>query len=199
MALLNITGSTDMNIMSLLSSSATRMIRMDHTHVLSAFHKYEVDTPPATKEALVKTICLALEIHAQLEEELFYPAMREVDAALVDKAEPEHDTMRHLISKLRSMEPTHAAYDATLMELMRDVMHHVADEETTMLPAAERLLADRLNELGAQMTKRRLELAKPHAGEIAWNTARAMPASTMLIGAGALVAGSYLLKHALRR
>ena len=45
----------------------TNMIRADHTHVLATFHQYEIDTSPGTKKALVNTICLALEIHAQLE------------------------------------------------------------------------------------------------------------------------------------
>jgi hypothetical protein len=83
--------------------------------------------------------------------------------------------------------------------LMRDVLHHVADEETTLLPDAERLLGDRLGELGAQMTKRRLELAAPRAGEIAVNTVRGMPASSMLVAAGALIAGTYIVKRAFGR
>ena len=183
-----------------LSPSATNMIRMDHSHTLLTFHQYEADTAPQTKQALVNTVCVALEIHAQLEEEIFYPAVRRVatDQAVMDKSVPEHDEMRRLIARLRTMEPTDAAYDSTFMELMRDVIHHVADEETVLLPAAEKLLGDQVNELGAQMTKRRLQLAGPRAGEIAGNTLRAMPASTMLMGVGAVLA-SGLVVSALRR
>ena len=168
--------------------TVTNMIRADHTHVLATFHQYEIDTSPGTKQALVNTICLALEIHAQLEEEIFYPAMREIagDSGTVAKSVPEHDEMRRLIGKLRSMEPTDASYDQTVMDLMRDVMHHVADEETILLPDAERSLADRLEELGAAMTKRRFELVAPKTVDIAWNTVRALPASNVLMGAGAL-------------
>jgi len=72
------------------------------------------------------------------------------------------------------------------MELMRDVLHHVADEETILLPDAERVLADRLEELGAAMTKRRLELVAPRTLELAWSQARALPASNVLMGAGAV-------------
>ena len=109
---------------------------------------------------------------------------------------PEHNEMKRLIGELRSMEPDGAAYDDKVMELMRDVMHHVADEETRLLPDAERLLADRLGELGAQMTKRRLELATPRAGEMARDAMRATSASTMLMMAGALVAGTYIVSRA---
>ena len=186
--------------LSKISPSITNMIRMDHTHVLATFHQYEVDTPPKTKQALAKTVCLALEIHAQLEEEIFYPAMREAqsDNAVLEKSVPEHDEMRTLIARLRTLDPTDPEHDRVFMSLMRAVMHHVADEETTLLPQAELGLADRLGELGARMTKRRLELTAPHAGEIASNTVRTMPASSMALAAGALLMGGYMLKQTFR-
>ncbi|MBA3589440.1 hemerythrin domain-containing protein [Methylibium sp.] len=183
-----------------MSPSATKMIRLDHSHALVTFHKYEHKTPPQTKRAIVNTVSAALEIHAQLEEEIFYPAIRELDpdGEVISKSVPEHDEMRRLIAKLRATEPPDAGFDDTFMELMRDVIHHVADEETVLLPAAERLLGEeRLGDLGARMTKRRLELAMPRAGEIAINTARAMPTSTVLMTAGAVVAGGFLVRRAL--
>jgi hemerythrin superfamily protein len=181
--------------------TVTNMIRADHTHVLATFHQYEVDTAPGTKRALVNTICLALEVHAQLEEEIFYPAMREVtgDAGTVAKSVPEHDEMRRLVARLREMKPEDAGYDSTVMELMRDVMHHVADEETILLPDAERVLKNRLEELGSAMTKRRLELVAPKTLEIAWNTARALPASNVLMGAGALAILALMFGSSRRR
>ena len=56
-----------------VSPSITKMIRADHTHVLLTFHKYRAEMSPARKKAIVEAVCLALEIHAQLEEEIFYP------------------------------------------------------------------------------------------------------------------------------
>ena len=180
-----------------LAPTATNTIRMDHAHVMATFHQYEIDASPRSRQGLANTICLALEIHAQLEEEIFYPALRAVDSAnpAILKAVPEHNEMKRLIARLRSMQPTEAGYDDTLFELMRDVMHHVADEETILLPEAERLLADRLGDLGAQMLKRRVELAVPHGGEIAGNMLRGLPKSTMVLAAGALMAGTYLIKR----
>jgi hemerythrin superfamily protein len=198
---LNAKSITD-NLTHTFSPTITNMIRMDHTHVMTTFHQYEMDSSPQTKQALVNTACLALEIHAQLEEEIFYPEMQQfsADASTVKKSVPEHDEMRRLIGELRSMDPTDRDYDSTFMELMRDVMHHVADEETTLLPDAERLLGeDRLSELGAQMTKRRMQLSAPRAGEIAFNTLRGMPTSTMLMAAGALLAGTYIARRAFTR
>ncbi|NPC54798.1 hemerythrin domain-containing protein [Caenimonas soli] len=183
-------------LLSRLSPSITNMIRMDHTHVITTFHQYEVDTPLRVKKGLVDTVCVALEIHAQLEEEVFYPALRAVaDTEFLGKSVPEHDQMRRLITQLRNLEPGHATYDETFYELMNNVMHHVADEETFLLPLAERVLTDRLGELGAQMTKRRLQLAAPRSGEIAGGMARSVGTGGLVMGAGALLACSYLLSR----
>ncbi|HEV7392712.1 MAG TPA: hemerythrin domain-containing protein [Burkholderiales bacterium] len=181
-----------------LSPSVTNMIRMDHTKVIATFHQYKADSSPRMKQALASTVCLSVEIHAQLEEEIFYPAMAAFDPELVISNIPEHDEMRVLISALRELNPGEEAYDAAFLALMRTVMHHVAEEETILLPDAERLLRDRLSELGAQMTKRRVQLLASHAGEIAWNAARSRPATAALAGAGVLVAGGYLLRYGLK-
>ncbi|WP_061166278.1 hemerythrin domain-containing protein [Caballeronia hypogeia] len=189
--------------MSSCSPSITTMIRMDHTHVMAAFHRYHIDTPWWRKRAIVELACTALEIHAQLEEEIFYPALS--DAMPGDerlrKSKPEHDKMREDIAKLRAMGPQDAAYDARFMQLMREVMHHVADEETVLLPTAERALAARLSELGQRMTKRRLQLvAKHRPAAIAANTVGTFPlASIALISLGALAIAHCLRPASARR
>jgi hypothetical protein len=176
-----------------VSPRATNLIRMDHTHVLASFHQYRPSASPRMKQGLVNTVCLALEVHAQLEEEIFYPAVRSVtDLDFLREAPGEHDEMRRLIAQLRSMEPSEALYDETFMALMREVMHHVADEETRLLPEAERLLPSRLGELGARMTRRRLSLMAPRAGDLAGNMFKAMPATSIALVAG-LLAGGVLL------
>lgn len=183
-----------------LSPSITDMIRFDHSHVLVTFHQYTSTTKDTVKKALADTICDALEIHATLEEEFFYPAMRLLDPAgkVINKSEPEHDTMRSMIRELRATPASDGRHDTILHNLMRDVMHHVADEETVLLPEAEKMMTrERLNELGAAMTKRRLELLKPKAGQIAKNTAVGFSGSTtaIVVGlAGALMAARFVSK-----
>lgn len=182
------------SLLSRISPSITNLIRMDHTHVLTTFHQYEADASPRVKKGLADQVCVALEIHAQLEEEIFYPALRAVaDTDMVRKSVPEHDEMRRIINHLRKLEPLAENFDETFYQLMNTVLHHMADEETLLLPAAERVLADQLGELGARMTKRRLQLAAPRTGEIAGSMARSMGAGTVVAGAGALLACSYLL------
>ena len=98
--------------------------------------------------------------------------------------------MKRLISALRALDASEASFDETFMTLMREVLHHVAHEETVLLPEAERQLSnERLSELGAEMTRRRLELAAPRAGEIALNAARSYSAPLMVAG-GAIAVGA---------
>jgi hemerythrin superfamily protein len=190
-----------MNAIASLSPSITKMIRMDHSHVAVTSHQYTADASPQRKAAIAKTICLALEIHARLEEEIFYPAMREVCGAdpVLDKSVPEHDRMRALIAELRGLEPTDLRHADAFAQLMREVLHHVADEETVLLPAAERKMTpERLRELGAAMTKRRLELAAPKVPQIAANSLRALPQGAV-VAIGALMAAAFCLGRVGRR
>jgi len=85
------------------------------------------------------------------------------------------------------------------MELMREVIHHVADEETGLLPQAERVLGERLGELGARMMKRRIALMAPHAGELTKHKARVTPMTSLVLPALALVAAIALFQHVRRR
>lgn len=179
-----------------MTPDITRMIRLDHAHVLAAFRRYRSRLPEGRKRALVGNVCLALEIHAQLEEEVFYPAMQRIGAAseVLEKSVPEHEEMRGLIRALRGMDPFDAAYDETFRKLIRMVLHHVADEETVLLPLAEELMPDELGHLGRVMTQRRFELLKPHAAEAAATTIRTFPVGAAAAAAGVLAAGWLLVR-----
>lgn len=194
-----------MNAVDRVTPNITTMIRMDHSHVVALFHRYKADASSNKKRALVTNACLALQIHAQLEEEIFYPALRTVIAGdeVLEKSEPEHNEMRRLIGELRERVAGDGsidnAYDDKFLDLMRIVIHHVADEETRLLPAAERLLSDQLGRLGVEMTKRRVELIRPHAGELAASSVRSFPAGAAagaaLLTVGAVAIGAMLLSR----
>jgi hemerythrin superfamily protein len=179
-----------------MTPDITRMIRFDHAHVLAAFRRYRSRMTETRKRALVENVCLALDVHAQLEEEVFYPAMRRIAAAseILDKSVPEHDEMRTMIRSLRRMEAFDAAYDETFRKLVRRVLHHIADEETMLLPLAEEFMPDELGHLGRLMMRRRIELLKPHAAAAAATTFRTFPVGTAAAAAGILVAGWLLLR-----
>jgi hemerythrin superfamily protein len=183
-------------LMSRMSPTAAKMIRMDHAAVMSMFHKIEPGMSASARGATVRNICSALEVHAQLEEELFYPALRAagVDVQQLERSVPEHDEMRALIDRIRASGQDMGRQDELVNQLMRSVMHHVAEEETVLLPAAQKMLGEqRLSELGARMTERRLQLARPRMGQMAADMARASPAKTALVVAGTIAAGALIL------
>jgi hypothetical protein len=87
------------------------------------------------------------------------------------------------------MMPTDPTYDSTLAQLIRKVLHHVADEETVLLPLAEQALKDDLGALGWEMTRRRMQLLRPHLPELATSTAQTFPVltATTLLGVGTVL------------
>ncbi|GGI18374.1 MAG: hemerythrin domain-containing protein [Oxalicibacterium faecigallinarum] len=173
------------------SPTITDMIRFDHSHTLITYHQYTADKMSVTKRSLAETICAALEIHATLEEEIFYPALQAFAASepVLQKSEPEHQAMRALIAQIRSTDASLPLHAELVHKLMQEVIHHVADEEAVLLPMAEqRLSKQQLCELGAEMTKRRMELVAPQAGKLAVNTFVGMSGSTVVKTIGAIAA-----------
>lgn len=173
------------------SPTITDMIRFDHSHTLLTYHQYTNNKLAITRRALAETICSALEIHAMLEEEIFYPALHRVlhGESVLEKSEPEHDAMRALIAEIRIADPASPSHAELVHRLMREVIHHVADEESVLLKIAEeRLSKAELRELGAAMTKRRLQLVAPQAGKLAVNSVVGFSASTAVKTVGAIAA-----------
>jgi hemerythrin superfamily protein len=180
-----------------LTPGITTMIRLDHTHVLALFRRFRPWTSARRKQALVANACLALEVHALLEEKIFYPALREAaaDSEVLDKSVPEHNEMRRLIVELRTTGIGDPGFDGTFQALMRTVLHHVADEEAVVLPLAERCMADRLGPLGVEMMIHRMKLLRPNIGEAAVTTARSFPILTAAAAVGLLALGWMLLRQ----
>ncbi len=177
------------------SPEITTLIRLDHTHVLAAFRRYRAGSSAARKRALAANVCLALTVHAQLEEEIFYPALRASSPEAVEKSVEEHTQMRSLIQELRATAPTEAAHDEIFARLIRTVLHHVAEEETVLIPLAEKALKEQLRALGWRMTARRLQLLRPHAAEVATTTALTFPVATTVAALGVCAAVWVLLRR----
>jgi hemerythrin-like domain-containing protein len=179
------------HVLSAFAPKITRMIRADHANLLGIFHRYTADAPAATRQALADRLCVGLEIHMKLEEEVFYPALRELypGEEVIAKSAPEHNHLHRLIARLRRMSAEDIGFDGAVLELMRSLMHPIADEETVLLPAAERVLSEHLDELGGRMRRRRFELARPRVGEIVSGVVRSTPPSTLAMVAGAFGIG----------
>jgi hemerythrin-like domain-containing protein len=136
------------------SEDAIAMLKEDHRRVRDLFQEYQAATDPRTKRELAEEACLELETHAQLEEQIFYPAVNEESEegpALVQEAIQEHQQVKDLIAALREMGPDHHEFDARFRELMQNVEHHVEEEESQMFPLAEQDLEEDLDELKDEM------------------------------------------------
>jgi hypothetical protein len=94
-----------------------------------------------------------------LEEEIFYPAVREKldETGLIDEAEVEHAVVKQLIGELEEMTPEEELYDAKFTVLGEYVNHHVAEEEKEIIPQAKKAKVD-MQALGKKIQQRRQEL-----------------------------------------
>jgi hemerythrin superfamily protein len=138
--------------------AALSLLKKQHAEVDKLFKRFE-KAKDGDKAEIVQTACRALTIHAQLEEEIFYPALRDagVENDLLDEAEVEHAGVKRLVGELDTMEPGDELYEAKVTVLAEYVKHHVKEEETEMFPDAKKSGAD-LDELGERMEARTVEL-----------------------------------------
>lgn len=138
---------------------AIALLENDHAEVKADFREYEELESESKKQALADKICMALTIHAQIEEEIFYPAARKAtkDADLLDEATVEHASAKVLIAEIEAMEPGQPLYDAKVKVLGEQVKHHVKEEERELFPEVRKTDID-LKKLGARLSKRKAEL-----------------------------------------
>ena len=138
---------------------AITMLKADHKKVSGLFAEFEKARAASTKKKLVSTICTELSVHAQVEEEIFYPAVKAAlkDKALIPEAVVEQATMKDLIGQIEGVQPYGEMYDAKVKVLCEYVKHHVKEEHTEMFPKAAKTNLDMLA-LGAQMAARKVEL-----------------------------------------
>ena len=150
------------------SDQAVEMLKTDHQRVHSLFEDFET-AGGEDKAAIANKIMKELEIHAAIEEEIFYPAFREHSGKqgqdMVTEALEEHQSVKTALKELKAMESDDDAFESTFLDMMHDVEHHVGEEEGEMFPLAEEVLGDSLEELGAEMQKRKHDLLESFASE----------------------------------
>lgn len=141
------------------TQDAIALLKADHEVVSQLFAEYERSPSVLNKKALVAEICTALSMHAQIEEEIFYPAVKAAlkDKLLVPEAIVEQAGVKDLIAQLEGVEPDGEMYDAKVKVLSEYVNHHVKEEHNEMFPKAEASSLD-LVELGAEMHQRKQAL-----------------------------------------
>lgn len=144
------------------TQDALRMLMDDHKKVKKMFDEFEKIKDKADdeqKQLLVETACAELTIHAQLEEEMFYPAARDAieEMDLLDEAEVEHASAKQLISELSTMQPGDDMYDAKFKVLGEYVKHHIEEEEKELFPLIKKSELD-LADMAEEMQERKMAL-----------------------------------------
>lgn len=151
-------------------TNAIDLLKNDHRTVEDLFKQYEDikdGTDDAAKEELVAQICDALTIHAQIEEQVFYPAARRVlqeqGQELLNEAAVEHQTQKDIVGRLEMAPTSDPLYDAGVQVLSEYVKHHVREEENELFPKVRATDLD-LAALGRQLAKRKQELEAGEGG-----------------------------------
>ena len=149
---------------------ALQLLAADHREVEALFEKFEKASGSSAKEKIVRQICTELKVHAMIEEEIYYPAIRgKVEEDALDEAYVEHDSAKTLINELEAAEPDESFYDAKVKVLQELIEHHVKEEEKQRdnLFQQTRATDIDLEAMGEQLAARKQELmAMAEAGTL---------------------------------
>ena len=139
--------------------SAIDLLEQDHRELEGYFDEFEKAKDDLVKNDLAQKICMALTVHAQIEEEIFYPQAREAidDDDLLDEALVEHDGAKKLIAEIEEMEAGEDLFDAKVKVLGEMIRHHVVEEEDELFPEVEKSEMD-MEAVSEQLAQRRAEL-----------------------------------------
>ena len=143
-------------------TDAIALLKTDHWKVKNLFARYESAGDFRTKHLIAEQVFPELNLHAQLEEHLFYPAYEAMTGKhgtqLVADSRLEHEHVRELMSELQGIDLDEAEFEVKFHELMGIVREHVAEEENAMFPEAEQMLADQLEDLMDHMVALKQQL-----------------------------------------
>lgn len=150
---------------------ATTLLKKDHSEVKKLFQQFGRTTARArkTRQRLIDALATELDVHARIEEELFYPAMTQIESLrdMVEEAKEEHQQVKDLLAEIQGLEPTDEALQNRVKELRDAVLHHATEEEQRMFPDAEDSLGrEELEQLGEQLAERKAELLKGVIGRV---------------------------------
>ena len=149
---------------------ALEALSADHRKVEALFKDFEKakQADDDSRREIAETICAELTVHATLEEEIFYPWLRETldddDMDLVEEAQVEHDGAKDLIARIQGATEVDDAYDAKVKVLSEYIKHHVKEEEEEIFPSVSSE-KEALDEMGEEMAARKAELQGSGAPE----------------------------------
>ena len=168
--------------------NALMLLKTDHRTVEALFKQFEKlgDGSASKKKQLVQKIIKELSVHASIEEQVFYPAVRKTVKKAEDdvlEALEEHHIVKWVLSELDGMSPDAERFDAKVTVLMENVRHHVKEEEQDLFPEVKKkMAAQELATLGTLMEKAKLLApTRPHP------RAPDAPPGNIVVGAGAMM------------
>ena len=144
------------------SKDALALLRADHDAVIALFKKFERSKNDGQKQELADQICKELTVHTQIEDEIFYPAIRDAHPVkdsddILDEADVEHDGAKKLIEEIQASQAGADKFDAMITVLSEYVKHHVKEEYDSIFPAAKKAKID-LQAMGEELANRKQEL-----------------------------------------
>jgi hemerythrin-like domain-containing protein len=141
---------------------AVKLLKDDHKKVKDLFRQFERARSDERKKAIAEEAMHELEVHAEIEEEIFYPAAKakadKEGKELVAEAVEEHHVVKMLISELKAMREVNEQFEAKFTVLIENVEHHIEEEEKEMLPDAKKTLGKEIDALGDRMQSRKEQL-----------------------------------------
>jgi hypothetical protein len=141
---------------------AITLLKEDHKKVKDLFDQFEEAEDAKTKKEIAQKAIDELKVHAAIEEDIFYPAVKkEIDDEdnIMHEAEEEHHVAKVLIAELDQLDKMDETYEAKFIVLAENIRHHIKEEEGEMLPEAKKTDID-MEALGQEMMARKETLLR---------------------------------------
>lgn len=147
--------------------NALTLLKQDHGNVEALFKRFEAAEEPAEKREIVDHIIEQLSVHAVIEEQVFYPAVRaasEEGRPIVLEGLEEHHVVKWTLSELESMAPTDERFEPKVTVLIESVRHHVEEEENELFEIVRRdIPVQQLEAIGESLEQaKRTAPTRPH-------------------------------------
>lgn len=136
-------------------ANALDLLRADHDELrrLAAQYRDSAAQSMHARHAVVEAFAMQADLHTRIEDRVFYPAVRRLDAQYVDHARAAHADMAAGIDTLKALEPTSAAYLRAAERLLAEVLDHIEDEERVLFPQVRDRMGSELASLADAITK----------------------------------------------
>jgi hemerythrin superfamily protein len=149
------------------AKNAINLLKADHREVEKLFGQFTKAKGEDRKAQLSSKICMELKVHTQIEEEIFYPACRDVldDEDLINEAIVEHQAAKDLIGQIEGMDASDEMFDARMQVLCEQITHHVKEEETELFPKVQKTKELDMQAIGERLAARKKELMAQMKGD----------------------------------